>query len=966
MTSPWARRAWMAVAVAALLVAGEVASVPTATEVGLAEGESSRPPGDPPGAPGALAALDAGTELLAGRVVDAEGSAVSGAEVLLYAAASLPREQRCPVCGKRLLDCDQPETVQRVVDRLDRGTLLPVPLARAVSDPAGAFRFEAAPAAARWLVARSGAQVGAGTGSAPLVVSPRAEVLLQTSDGVGGVRPGARLWVLSPDTLEAREVVTDAKGQAPTGPLSSATASLVLAGTDTGFLPASAPVEAAPLELVTPRTLLVHTVCAGAPVEASVGFALHGQPRTQRSTRGTLRLEGLAPDRLLLRAFTDTLASPEVFAEVDRGQSELTLELRRSSRLQLHVTDEEDRPLEHLRVRLQSPEGFVLLRDPTGSEAAALSLGPLAEGEYELALSAPGFLEQRRVVDLSPGEHLLASVMHRSVAIRGRVVDRAGRPVAEAQLTAFSTSPMTASAVSGPDGGFELPLPAGAEVVLTVVAPSVGRAELKAAAPAEVLIALAPGAGLELQLRDPGGSALPSAQARLERLGERPVELELDEAGHGLCWGLRPGTWTLHVEGEGLLAQARQVTLSEGHLEAQTVTLDPGAVLEGVVVDWEGRPVVGAAISSPASGTRLTEDDGRFVVQGLPSGPVKLEVALPWGDSIPEATYQAPAKGLVLKAPPTRSVRGEVVDEAGAPITEFTVDTQQVSAADGRFVAMARQPEIEVAAGGFRPDRVPVPASGDVGRLVLRPLARVEGEVRDAQGQPAAGVRVRLLPVGEETVTRADGHFSLPLLEAEDPKEVSVLVATRGASVVRAAVQPGTANRLVLGQGTRVVGRLAGPWARAGVTVRAEANSEPFVTREALSEPLGRFELELFPGPWTFRVLGMERAVSLEVSGDRQEVELGGELGRCALEVQASVDVLSVLLVPRGLPLSLNQPGALVLGGSPRGYPIVHGGLPCGAFTLAVDFHTSQQVAEVTLERRTVFQAVPEEASPGP
>jgi hypothetical protein len=101
------------------------------------------------------------------------------------------------------------------------------------------------------------------------------------------------------------------------------------------------------------------------------------------------------------------------------------------------------------------------------------------------------------------------------------------------------------------------------------------------------------------------------------------------------------------------------------------VPLEPEAVLEGVLVDAQGLPVEGAAVSASGDRSAKTGPDGRFALGCLPEGE-HVVVARRDCREIAAAVARARAGSTTdlgtFVARPRRTIRGRVVDEARRPV----------------------------------------------------------------------------------------------------------------------------------------------------------------------------------------------------------------------------------------------------------------------------------------------------------
>jgi protocatechuate 3,4-dioxygenase beta subunit len=235
---------------------------------------------------------------------------------------------------------------------------------------------------------------------------------------------------------------------------------------------------------------------------------------------------------------------------------------------------------------------------------------------------------------------------------------------------------------------------------------------------------------------------------------------------------------------------------SDGMAIAVTIELQPGAPIQGVVVDTQGgRPVGGAEVVSQA-GSAWTDEAGRFrLPPSSRSRELGLTVAHP-GFALAVRVLQpselaAPEVRLVLE--PGVDAVGLVVDGEGRPVAgawawlspfEGRAPTPQTrfwkrwtarSDAEGVF-RIARLAagtySVLIQREGYAPAAVPgvEVASGtgvaEVGTIVLSPGQALSGLVHGPGRTPIAGARVIVfggsgLPIHEETTTGADGRFEL-------------------------------------------------------------------------------------------------------------------------------------------------------------------------------------------------------------
>ncbi|MBI4584092.1 MAG: carboxypeptidase regulatory-like domain-containing protein [Planctomycetes bacterium] len=326
----------------------------------------------------------------------------------------------------------------------------------------------------------------------------------------------------------------------------------------------------------------------------------------------------------------------------------------------------------------------------------------------------------------------------------------------------------------------------------------------------------APGRVLNgLLLEVESGKPLPHLPAafRLESRGSISVrQATTDGEGRFRLRGLPGGALILHTRAPGYLPDVRRVEATEGMEGPEepegppvAIGLERGLALEGRVADAAGQPLAGAQLRlSRAAGAgldsrrALSAADGAFVFSGLLEGPWILQAVL--------AGYRAPA-GREIQVPPAGLIT--LILEADRPIPVRAVDSslQPISDAVIRFAPKASSPRAVALSGGkstktdgsglaslsglpapddgidavavlevSHRDHVPlkreVPVAelergGPAGayELILSPGGELAGQVLDAAGQAAAGVRMSLKgPARRDLNTVSGGRFRFPHL----------------------------------------------------------------------------------------------------------------------------------------------------------------------------------------------------------
>jgi protocatechuate 3,4-dioxygenase beta subunit len=420
--------------------------------------------------------------------------------------------------------------------------------------------------------------------------------------------------------------------------------------------------------------------------------------------------------------------------------------------------------------------------------------------------------------------------------------------------------------------------------------------------------------------------------------------------------GLPPEeTFWISVEKAGFTPEVRSVSASPEAQWELRITLRPGNLAVGRVVDEEGRPVAGAEIEvSAAPGTILPSPRstrsgpaGRFRFRDLPAGQLALTIRHP-GYAPLEVGH--PVEGgrtgrlgtFVLRRGTT--LRGLVTDAAGFPVAgariwaltseelyrEGKQRASAVTAADGTFVVPRRPPGEElslwVCADGFLQAADTVPFPDEPIGVMLERAAAVQGRVLDPDGAPRPGATVSIeqangdfgcslriwspCPADESAIADADGRFAVGRL---DPGWYDLVASAPGllAGVVEdlrlAAGEAGEEQEIRLGRGVEVTGRVLAPDGAPipGAQLRAWTGRS---SQESRSGPDGSFRLAGVDAG-TLRI----SATAERFEDDLIEIEVaaGGATADIVLqpdEDEESVEVHGRVLGPDGSPVE----GALV------------------------------------------------------
>ncbi len=514
-----------------------------------------------------------------------------------------------------------------------------------------------------------------------------------------------------------------------------------------------------------------------------------------------------------------------------------------------------------------------------------------SQGE-KLAIQASraGFAHKRIEISSKTGPHLEIA-LYPVLNVTGKVVDPAGRPIAEAEIRAFSSkAPLRAVAqcASGADGTFRLSdLKADDGYRIEVHREGYGPAhrEIPAAAhskrPEEIVFVLRSGRAAFGTIRDQAAEPVKAARVVLVPQDDkgRPLPAVVsDQAGVFRFESIPSGSFALSVKATGfapLTLPNLVVPTGSDPWDLGTAFLAPGTAIEGRVVQGDGSAVAGARVGvlsedSP-KGTDsqvLTDEDGRFTLADQITGmPSRLEVT---------------AQGFISVLTPA------VVPPTSEPITITLAPSSQVSGT--------------VFAGGNPVEDAVVVAAVD-------------------DGSPLLGRRFY-------TVSDAEGHF---LLQDLEPGKLALSASAEGYAESRriSLVLPAGERRenieIHLDAGGTVSGTVSSNAGTPleGVTIEAfsetgESGGGASGRPTAVSDTAGRFRISgLQPGSWLFSAshTGFPRKVA------RQRIGNGNHSLDFILD--SGPDVTGRVTDESGTPV----PGARVFlslaGGRPRGLDLL-------------------------------------------
>ena len=899
---------------------------------------------------------------LTGRVLDAAGRPVAGADVFLAASAQKTLTSvRCDECDQSLLACPARESGLHALAFFEQARGFLQPKATARTDAQGRFRFERLAGVSFSVWARaSGFGAAMRERAAPgervdLYLPPLRSIGGQVVDEAGQPVAGARVHAVSRKVPLQHEAVTGPDGSFSLSGLGEGP--FYVLATASGFLPAvESQVEAGPrpvrLRLEPSRTLEVRVTHQGVPVPARVRLSADHLAREARAEGGVARFEGLYPDELVVTAEAGRLGAEPRTLSLSERLTQVTLELEEAGTLLVTVVDEAGQPVPSPQLALRSVRGAAIqLQKP--STGALVQFGPLAVGDYVLEGRAKGYRDAQLPARVKPGETALELEMTPATLISGQVLDEYGRPAPNVSVL---VQPTGDSVLADEEGHFAAAVPTPGLYELHAHHSEWGGGQVKVTAPADgVKLGLEPRAALEVTVMAEG-RRLEGAEVVLWVAEDGVFRSDSPSGSDGLVpmRGLPPGTYSMVATHQDYLpSEPQKVAVEDGQTQRVTVTLAPGAALRGEVVDKRGLPVAGASVSVlPRGGEPVTTDtQGRFEVRALkPGRSYNVEARHPGYDQ--GARVQGSAGGgpvrVVMEA--RGLFRGRVVAQDGEPVRRFRLDEHDVTSPDGRFeLALPTAGDriiVSVDAPGFEPLMVDKPVRPDLGDLVLERAPSVTGLVRDEGGGPVADAVVSCDACEDSVMTGPDGRFTLPSPSFVAKFTVSARKGRLSASALTSREGPRTVE-LVLKPATRLYGTVFRTDGTPAAGFQLEGvNADRGEPVSIVTGPDGRYSVDVAPGHYRFalgvaREFSGEPALLVQVGGGEMRVDLGPAPGTASLTVRLNPERGKALWVVAGDAGAVDNPpkdlmraryGQLLY--QPRGERVTLQGLPPGRYTL--------------------------------
>jgi hypothetical protein len=501
-------------------------------------------------------------------------------------------------------------------------------------------------------------------------------------------------------------------------------------------------------------------------------------------------------DRMLAKHYTlvavaaEGVAGPTTTRLSDRSDP-VILRLREGATAEVAVVDgETGRAVAGAKVEVR---GVHTPSASTGADGIAV-LRQLVPGRWLVVVSAPGYATAFDSLATSGAARTkLAIALARGFTVRGRVIDDAGQPIADAQVWPESASDFYANPDPGRDG-------TRTTSDGTFVLGGVGRGTYQVFAIAEdyasgasastvvdgdtagIVVKL--GRGVRLAGRAVYKDRRPATDAVVRATwsgGGRLVHVdkdgrfELDTMPAAAVW-----VWARDASSTSKPRRIALDAMPAAEALSLELVLDHDGVISGIVVDGRGAPIEGAQVAArrlevaddapTRSAPELTDAGGRFTLHGLVAGDYKLTAARD-PRQLWSSTAAVMARTGTLDAKLTLETDGAIegrvalrkggtpasfsvrVGRRGLPVTftggQFKLDAppgKHAIVIEGAGFAAATVDGVEVKPG----------AATDVGEITVDRGRVIRGRVVGPSATPAAAAQVLAGAVLTGTGARAD------------------------------------------------------------------------------------------------------------------------------------------------------------------------------------------------------------------
>jgi len=511
-----------------------------------------------------------------------------------------------------------------------------------------------------------------------------------------------------------------------------------------------------------------------------------------------------------------------------------------------------------------------------------------------------------------------------AASITGVVTAPSGAPIANARVAVFREMPPPAvialdapprplaSVTTGASGAFSVESGGNGIVVVHVSADGFEPVDIATDPEPLGTLALRPAVTVTGRVTANGKPVANAAVIAMPVVRGIPTVVMTDGDGK---YRLAEPTWWA----ERLLVRHPDFAPALHPISSRDFALHPGDALRGSVVDENGRPAGGAAVSLDGLLEATTGADGRFAIAHVYARPQRLVARS--GSRI--ATGSASDQEIVLKLAPARSIAGTLVDEAGKPVagaiaTALGDGIGETTLTDdrGAFAISVPAGQYLVSAGAhnLEADSHDADVTGGDASVALhaKRLIPLQGVVQTADGKPVGGAALFVLAGEGDTamplplsprVSGADGRFRLRTKIIDSQPERIVAMKPGMPLAMSPIVSPRTREVVVTmpGGGVEVRGVVTGRDAKpvAGVAVTPLPGERQFgepAILWATTDASGHFSGYLAGGPTS---LGFAKRGYVR---EEQRVTVAADAKPVAVSLRATVGIRGRVVNADGSP----------------------------------------------------------------